>query len=108
MAASRTSRRATTRRRRSRSQSFASWKGAQRETATIIGTRAGRDLAVWRGGMPVMVPRAAFDFCLDCGKVDAPAGAALLASAGEGLLDASEVSPAGNRAANDEPALIEP
>jgi hypothetical protein len=54
------------------------------------------------------VPPDAFDFWLDCRNVDAPAATVLLASAREGLLDAYEVSPAVNRAANDEPALIEP
>ena len=82
--------------------------GEELETATIITTNASRDLAVLHDRMPVIVPPDAFDFWLDCRNVDAPAATALLASAGEGLLDAYEVSPAVNRAANDEPALIEP
>jgi hypothetical protein len=58
--------------------------------------------------MPVIVPPDAFDFWLDCRNVDAPAATALLAPPGEGMLDAYEVSPAVNRAVNDEPGLIEP
>jgi putative SOS response-associated peptidase YedK len=82
--------------------------GEELETATIITTNASRDLAALHERMPVIVPPAAFDFWLDCRNVDAPTATALLSPAGEGLLDAYEVSPAVNRAANDEPALIEP
>ena len=78
------------------------------ETAAIITTHASRDLAVLHERMPVIVPPDAFDFWLDCRNVDALTAAALLAPAREGLLDAYEISPAVNRAANDEPALIEP
>jgi putative SOS response-associated peptidase YedK len=82
--------------------------GEELETATIITTNASRDLAALHERMPVIVPPDAFDFWLDCRNVDAPTATGLLAPAREGLLDAYEVSPAVNRAANDEPALIEP
>jgi len=82
--------------------------GEELETAAIITTNASRDLAVLHHRMPVIVPPSAFDFWLDCRNVDAPAASSLLAPAAEGLLDAYEVSSAVNRAANDEPRLIEP
>jgi putative SOS response-associated peptidase YedK len=82
--------------------------GEELETAAIITTNANRDLAVLHERMPVIVPPDAFDFWLDCRNVDAPAATALLAPAGEGLLEAYEISSAINRAANDEPGLIEP
>jgi hypothetical protein len=56
--------------------------------------------------MPAIVPPDAFDFWLDCRNVDALTAAAMLEPAPEGLLEAYEVSPAVNHAANDGPELI--
>jgi hypothetical protein len=49
----------------------------------------------------------AFDIWLNAAKVDAEIAAALIAPAGEGLLDVQPVSNAVNRPANDSAALVE-
>jgi hypothetical protein len=73
-----------------------------------VTTAANRLLAPIHDRMPVIIAPEAFDFWLDCDRVDALTAAALIAPAPEGLLEACEVSRAVNRAANDSPALIEP
>jgi len=82
--------------------------GEEMETAAIVTTRANRELAPLHDRMPVIVPPDAFDFWLDCARVDAETAAALIAPAPEGRLEAYEVSPAVNRTANDGPELIVP
>jgi putative SOS response-associated peptidase YedK len=81
--------------------------GEELETATIVTTRANRALAGIHERMPVIVPPEAFNLWLDCANVDAETAAALVAPAPEDLLEAYEVSTAVNRAANDDPKLIE-
>ncbi len=82
--------------------------GEEMETAAIVTTAANRELARLHDRMPVIVPPDAFDFWLDCARVDAESAAALIAPAREGWLEAYEVSPAVNRTANDGPDLIAP
>ena len=82
--------------------------GEEMETAAIVTTAANRELARLHDRMPVIVPPDAFDFWLDCARVDAETAAALIAPAREGWLEAYEVSPAVNRTANDGPELIAP
>jgi putative SOS response-associated peptidase YedK len=81
--------------------------GEEMETATIITTRASRDIAHIHDRMPVIIAPDAFDFWLDCTNVDGLTAAALLVPAPEGLLQAYEISTAVNRVANDAPNLIE-
>jgi putative SOS response-associated peptidase YedK len=78
------------------------------ETAAIVTTQANRTLAPIHERMPVVVPEQAFGLWLDATAVDPQAAAALIAPASDGLLEAFPVSPAVNRVANDNPALIEP
>jgi putative SOS response-associated peptidase YedK len=82
--------------------------GEEIETAAIITTLANRTLQPIHERMPVVVPREAFDFWLDCRKVDSDAAAALIAPAPDDHLEFYEVSTAINRTANDYAALIEP
>jgi putative SOS response-associated peptidase YedK len=82
--------------------------GEEMETAAIVTTDANRELARLHDRMPVIVPPAAFEAWLDCGRVDALTAAALCVPAREDLLEAYEVSPAVNRADNDGPELIAP
>jgi putative SOS response-associated peptidase YedK len=82
--------------------------GEELDTAAIVTTRANTMLANVHDRMPVIVPPEAFDLWLDCAKVDGTTAAALIAPAPETLLAYYEVSTAVNRAANDEPHLIEP
>jgi putative SOS response-associated peptidase YedK len=82
--------------------------GEEMDTAAIVTTRANRLLSPLHDRMPVIVPPEAFDFWLDCDRVDAVTAAALIAPAAEDLLEMYEVSSAVNKAANDTPALIEP
>jgi putative SOS response-associated peptidase YedK len=82
--------------------------GEEMETATIVTTKANRQLAAIHDRMPVIVPPDAYDFWLDCRRVDAQTAAALIVPAREGLLEVYEVSTAVNRAAHDSPTLIEP
>jgi len=82
--------------------------GEEMETGAIVTTEANRELRSLHDRMPVIVPPEAFDLWLDCKNVDARTAAALIMPAREGLLDAYEVSPAVNRADNDDASLIEP
>jgi putative SOS response-associated peptidase YedK len=82
--------------------------GEEMETAAIVTTTANRTLASIHDRMPVIIAPDAFDFWLDCNKVDADTAAALIAPARDDLLEAYEISPAVNRVANDSPELIEP
>jgi putative SOS response-associated peptidase YedK len=82
--------------------------GEEMDSAAIVTTNANRALAAIHERMPVIVPPEAFDLWLDCGKVDAPTAAALIAPAPEGLLDVYEVSTAVNRVANDDARLVAP
>jgi putative SOS response-associated peptidase YedK len=82
--------------------------GEEVDSATIITTRANRQLAGIHDRMPVIVPADAFDLWLDCMNVDATTAAALIQPAPEGLLEAYPVSTAVNRTANDNANLLEP
>jgi putative SOS response-associated peptidase YedK len=82
--------------------------GEEMETAAIVTTAANRTLASIHHRMPVVVAPEAFDFWLDCDRVDARTAAALIAPAPEGAMVAFEVSLAVNRVANDSPQLVEP
>jgi putative SOS response-associated peptidase YedK len=82
--------------------------GEEMETAAIVTTRANRMLAPIHPRMPAIVPPEAFDLWLDSARVDAATAAALIAPAPEEMLEAHEVSPAVNSAANDAPDLLEP
>ena len=82
--------------------------GEELDTAAIVTTRAYAVLAAVHDRMPVVVPPEAFNLWLDCAEVDGPTAAALIAPAPETLLEYYEVSTAVNRAANDDPHLIEP
>jgi putative SOS response-associated peptidase YedK len=89
-------------------ESWAGPNGEEMETAAIVTTAANAEIARLHDRMPVIVPPEAFDLWLDCRNVDALTAAALLVPARPGLLEAYEVSPAVNRAANDGPELIAP
>ena len=82
--------------------------GEEQETAAIVTTTASRSITHIHDRMPVIVPPEAFDFWLDCARVDAQTAAALIAPAADGLVEAHAVSPAVNHTANDNPSLIEP
>ena len=82
--------------------------GEELDTATIVTTRANRALGTIHERMPVVIAPEAFDFWLDCHKVDADTAAALIAPAPEEALEAYEVSAAVNHVANDSPDLIAP
>jgi putative SOS response-associated peptidase YedK len=82
--------------------------GEELETAAIITTQANRALATVHHRAPVVVPREAFDFWLDCENVDAKTAAALIAPAPEASMAVYEISPAVNRVANDSPELLKP
>jgi putative SOS response-associated peptidase YedK len=82
--------------------------GEEMDTAAIVTTDANRTLSAIHPRMPVIVPPDAFDFWLDCAKVDAKTAAALLAPARDELFEAYEISPAVNRVANDSVALLAP
>src|SRR5262249_20342510 len=58
--------------------------GEEMETAAIVTTRANRELAPLHDRMPGIVSPAAFDFWLDCARVDAETAAAPTAPAPEG------------------------
>src|ERR1043166_4445725 len=75
--------------------------GEEMETAAIVTTVANRALAAIHERMPVIVAPDAFDFWLDCAKVDAETASALIVPARETLLEAYKISPAVNRVAND-------
>jgi putative SOS response-associated peptidase YedK len=82
--------------------------GEEMETAAIVTTRANRTLGAIHERLPVIIAPEAFDFWLDCRKVDAETAAALIVPATDDLMEAHEVSPAVNKVANDSPELIEP
>jgi putative SOS response-associated peptidase YedK len=82
--------------------------GEELETAAIVTTRANRTLAPIHERMPVIVPPEAFNLWLDTANVDARTAAALIAPAGDDLLEAYEISTAVNRVANDNPQLTTP
>jgi putative SOS response-associated peptidase YedK len=82
--------------------------GEEMETAAIVTTAANRELAHLHDRMPVILPPEAFDLWLDCRRVDALTAAAMLVPARPGLLEAYEISPAINHAANEGPELIAP
>ena len=80
--------------------------GEELETAAIITTEASRALRAIHHRMPVVVPPEAYDFWLDP-NVDATTAAALLVPAPEDFFEATEISTAVNRVANDGPQVIE-
>jgi putative SOS response-associated peptidase YedK len=82
--------------------------GEELDTVAIVTTPANRVLRPICQRMPAIVPPEAFDFWLDCARVDAETAAALLVPAPEHLLEAHEVATAVNRTVNDSPALIAP
>jgi putative SOS response-associated peptidase YedK len=82
--------------------------GEEMETAAIVTTEANRTMAQVHHRAPVIVAQEAFDFWLDCGKVDETTAAALIAPAPEGSMAVYEISNAVNRVANDSPELLEP
>jgi putative SOS response-associated peptidase YedK len=82
--------------------------GEEMETAAIVTTQANRTMAHVHHRAPVIVPQEAFDFWLDCGRVDEKTAAALIAPAPEGSMEIYEISNAVNRVTNDSPELIEP
>jgi putative SOS response-associated peptidase YedK len=82
--------------------------GEEMETAAIVTTQANRTMAAIHHRAPVIVQQEAFDFWLDCDKVDAATVTALIAPAPESLMEVYEISPAVNKVANDSPALQEP
>jgi putative SOS response-associated peptidase YedK len=82
--------------------------GEEMDTAVIVTTQANRTLSSLHDRMPVIVPPEAFDFWLDCDKVDAVTATALFTPAPEDLLAVHEVSAAVNKVANDTPELIGP
>ncbi len=88
-----------------------SWMGPNGEemvSACIVTTAANRILAPLHDRMPVVVSPEAFEFWLDCAKIDASTAAALIMPAPDNFFEAYEVSTAVNHAANDSAALIEP
>jgi putative SOS response-associated peptidase YedK len=82
--------------------------GEELDTVAIITTTANRTLSSVHERMPVFVAPEAFDLWLDCANVEADVAAALIAPAGEGLLEIYEVSTAVNRVVNDSAVLIAP
>jgi putative SOS response-associated peptidase YedK len=82
--------------------------GEEMDTAVIVTTQANHALTPLHDRMPVIVPPEAFDFWLDCDKVDALTATALFTPAPDNLLAVHEVSAAVNKVANDTPDLIEP
>jgi putative SOS response-associated peptidase YedK len=82
--------------------------GEEMETAVVITTEANKTLHPIHYRMPAVIAPEAFDFWLDCLRVDANTAAALLVPAPEDLFEAYEISPAVNRVTNDYPDLIKP
>jgi putative SOS response-associated peptidase YedK len=82
--------------------------GEEMETAAIVTTTANRALASIHDRMPVVIAPDAFDFWLDCRKVDAEIAAALITPARDDMLEVYEISPAVNQVANDSAELIQP
>jgi putative SOS response-associated peptidase YedK len=82
--------------------------GEEMDSVAVVTTQANRTVAAIHDRMPVIVAPDAFDFWLDCRRVDALTASALIAPAPEGMLEMYEVSPEVNRTANDSPTLVEP
>jgi putative SOS response-associated peptidase YedK len=82
--------------------------GEEMESAAIVTTIANLTLGPIHGRMPVIVPPEAFDVWLDTANVDARTAAALIAPAGDDLLEVYEITTAVNRVANDDPQLTTP
>jgi putative SOS response-associated peptidase YedK len=82
--------------------------GEEVDTAAIVTTAANRTLSHLHGRMPVILPPDAFDLWLNSDRVDAAAARVLIRPAPDDLLEAFPVSSAVNRAATDDPKLIEP
>jgi putative SOS response-associated peptidase YedK len=82
--------------------------GEEMETAVVITTEANKTLHPIHYRMPAVIAPEAFDFWLDCLRVDANTAAALLVPAPEDLFEAYEISPAVNRVTNDYPDLLKP
>jgi putative SOS response-associated peptidase YedK len=82
--------------------------GEEVDTAAIVTTAANRTLSHLHGRMPVILPPDAFDLWLNSDRVDAAAARILIRPAPDDLLEAFPVSSAVNRAATDDPKLIEP
>ena len=82
--------------------------GEELDTVAIVTTEANRTLRDLHDRMPVIVPPDAFDLWLDTRAVDDVAACALIRPAPDDLLEVWPVSTRVNRAANDEPKLIEP
>jgi putative SOS response-associated peptidase YedK len=89
-------------------ETWAGPNGEEVDTACIVTTAANRTLAPLHDRMPVVIAPDAFDFWLDCTRVDALTAAAMIAPAPESLFEAYEISTAVNRTANDSPAVIAP
>jgi putative SOS response-associated peptidase YedK len=90
---------------------YETWEGPNGEvmdTVAIITTEASGDLRAIHDRMPVVIAPEAFDFWLDCSRVDAEPAAALLVPARRGFFNFHEISTAVNRAAADGPHLIVP
>lgn len=82
--------------------------GEELDTAAIVTTEANGTLEHIHHRMPVIVPPDAFDFWLDTNNVDAVTACAAIRPAPDDLLEAFPVSGAVNRAANEDPRLIQP
>jgi putative SOS response-associated peptidase YedK len=82
--------------------------GEEIDTAAIITTSANDTLSAIHNRMPVFVPPEDFERWLDCANVEAKDAAAFIKPADEELLEVYEVSPAVNRVANDNEALVAP
>ena len=82
--------------------------GEELDTVAIVTTEANRTLRDLHDRMPVIVPPDAFDLWLDTRAVDDVAACALIRPAPDDLLEVWPVSTRVNRAANDDPKLIEP
>jgi putative SOS response-associated peptidase YedK len=82
--------------------------GEEMETAAIVTTQANKTMGDVHPRAPVIVQQEAFDFWLDCDRVDATTATALIAAAPEGLMEVHEVSPAVNKVENDSPELTAP
>jgi putative SOS response-associated peptidase YedK len=89
-------------------ETWAGPNGEEVDTACIVTTAANSTLAPLHDRMPVVIAPDAFDFWLDCTRVDALMAGALITPAPENLFEAYEVSTAVNRTANDSPEVIAP
>jgi len=82
--------------------------GEEMDSAAIVTTRANRALSHLHDRMPAVVLPDAFDFWLNCRKVDGDTAAALIAPVRDDFFEAYPVSPAVNHVANDTAELIAP